>query len=780
MRILRRSGVLEECDFNKILLRVQGQTEGLNMNFIDPSLIAQKAIAGITDGITSKQLDRLCAEVAHGLTKNHPDYNLLAGRIAITSLYRETCPTFSEAMTQLYIGGMLSKQTYQNIVENKDLLNNAIIWKRDSTIDYFGFRTLENSYLMKDAKENIVETPQYLYMRVAVGLWQDNIVKVLETYRALSTKEFTHATPTLFNSGTNKAQMASCFLLPMEDDSIEGIFSTLKDCAHISKHAGGIGISASNIRSNGSRIYNTNGTSNGLIPFLKVFNETARCVDQAGRRKGSFAVYLEPWHADIFEFLPLKKNHGKEEMRARDLFLALWVPDLFMKRVELNAEWTLMDPNKCKNLDELFGDAFEEQYCEYERQGLGEKTIKARDLWNLICETQTETGVPYIAYKDAINIKNNQKNLGTIKCSNLCIEIVEYSSPEEVATCNLASIGLNVCVTEDKQFDFQKLFDITYQITENLNQVIDISFYPLEKAKVSNLRHRPIGIGVQALADTFAMMHIPFESIEAKELNKKIFETIYFAALTCSNDLAAISGAYESFQGSPASKGLLQYDLWDKSESLSGMWNFALLKYKIKQFGLRNSLLVALMPTASSSQILGNNECFEPFTSNLYSRRVLSGEFIIINKYLITDLIELNIWNKQIKSKLIANKGSVQNIDEIPQKLKDVYKTVWEIKQKALIELAADRAPFIDQTQSMNLFIQDCNTSKLTSAHFYSWKLGLKTGSYYIRTKAAVDAIVGLGADITEEGELKVNQELNLPKDNFCSLDNHDCEACSA
>jgi len=401
-------------------------------------------------------------------------------------------------------------------------------------------------------------------------------------------------------------------------------------------------------------------------------------------------------------------------------------------------------------------------------------------LWNLICETQTETGVPYIAYKDAINIKNNQKNLGTIKCSNLCIEIVEYSSPEEVATCNLASIGLNVCVTEDKQFDFQKLFDITYQITENLNQVIDISFYPLEKAKVSNLRHRPIGIGVQALADTFAMMHIPFESIEAKELNKKIFETIYFAALTCSNDLAAISGAYESFQGSPASKGLLQYDLWDKSESLSGMWNFALLKYKIKQFGLRNSLLVALMPTASSSQILGNNECFEPFTSNLYSRRVLSGEFIIINKYLITDLIELNIWNKQIKSKLIANKGSVQNIDEIPQKLKDVYKTVWEIKQKALIELAADRAPFIDQTQSMNLFIQDCNTSKLTSAHFYSWKLGLKTGSYYIRTKAAVDAIVGLGADITEEGELKVNQELNLPKDNFCSLDNHDCEACSA
>lgn len=747
MFVIKRDGRTETVKFDKITARVEKLCYGLNQEHVDPVDVARKVIEGLYDGVTTTELDNLAAETAAMLTSKHPDYALLASRIAVSNLHKNTQKSFSNTIKKLYHyidpatnqkAQLIADDVYETIMANADLLDSSIIYDRDFGFDYFGFKTLEKSYLLK-MNGLVAERPQHMFMRVSVGIHKNDVEAAIETYNLMSERWFIHATPTLFNAGTPKAQMSSCFLLTMKDDSIDGIYDTLKQCAKISQSAGGIGLSIHNIRATGSYIKGTNGTSNGIIPMLRVFNDTARYVDQGGgKRKGSFAIYLEPWHADIYEFLNLKKNHGKEEMRARDLFYAMWIPDLFMKRVEENGDWSLMCPHECPGLADTYGAEFEELYTRYESENKQRKTVKAQELWLTILESQIETGTPYILYKDACNEKSNQKNLGTIKSSNLCTEIMEYTSADEVAVCNLASLALPRYVIDGK-FDFQRLFDVTTVITKNLNRIIDYNYYPVEEARRSNMRHRPIGIGVQGLADAFILMRMAFDSEEAAQLNRDIFETIYFAALTASKDLAKQDGHYETFPGSPASKGVLQFDMWNVTPS--SRWDWSSLKEEVKTYGMRNSLLLAPMPTASTSQILGNNECFEPYTSNIYSRRTLSGEFTIVNKHLLKDLVRLGVWNNSLKEKIISANGSIQNINEIPSDLKELYKTVWEIKQKVIIDMAADRGAYIDQSQSLNLFIQAPTTSKLTSMHFYTWKKGLKTGMYYLRSQAAAQAV---------------------------------------
>ena len=749
MKVVKRSGKLEAVSFDKITARVKKLCYGLNQRFVSPIEISQKVVQGLYDGVSTTELDNLAAETAASLAIIHPDYALLAARIAVSNLHKNTDKSFSATAEKLFryidpktneSAGLISEQTFNTIKKYEDRLNSAIIYDRDYNFDYFGFKTLEKSYLMRLDSE-VVERPQHMLMRASIGIHGDDIEAAIETYNYMSEKWFIHATPTLFNAGTPKPQLSSCFLLSATEDSISGIFETLNRCAKISQSAGGIGLSIHNIRAKGSYIKGTGGTSNGIVPMLRVFNDTARYVDQGGgKRKGAFAVYLEPWHADIQDFLELKKNHGKEEMRARDLFYALWISDLFMKRVKENADWSLFCPNEAPGLDESYGEEFEALYTRYEKEGKARKTVSAQELWFAILDAQIETGTPYILYKDAANMKSNQKNLGTIKSSNLCTEIMEYTSPDEVAVCNLASISLPRFVSDDgKSYDFEKLHEVTRVITRNLNKVIDINYYPVPQAEYSNLRHRPIGIGVQGLADAFMMMRMPFDSPEAKQLNKDIFETIYHASLVESNVLAERDGAYETFEGSPASQGILQFDMWDVEPSDRYDWDG--LKERIKDKGIRNSLLLAPMPTASTSQILGNNECFEPYTSNLYTRRTLSGEYIVINKHLLKDLIAHGLWNEEMKQILMASNGSIQNIEGVPQDLKDIYKTVYEISQKTIIDLAADRGAFICQSQSLNLFVENPNYGKLTSMHFYAWQAGLKTGMYYLRSKAAVDPI---------------------------------------
>ena len=749
MYVLKRDGRKEPIMFDKITARIKKLCYGFNP-LVDPVRVAMRVIEGLYDGVTTSELDNLAAEIAATMTTTHPDYASLAARISVSNLHKNTLKSFSETMKDLYeyvnpITGkkapLLSDEVYKVIKKNAEELDSKIIYNRDFGYDYFGFKTLERSYLLK-INGQIVERPQHMLMRVSVGIHLDDLEAVIDTYELMSKKYFTHATPTLFNSGTPKPQMSSCFLLTMQDDSIDGIYDTLKQTAKISQSAGGIGLSIHNIRSTGSYISGTNGTSNGIVPMLRVFNDTARYVDQGGgKRKGSFAIYIEPWHSDIFDFLDLKKNHGKEEMRARDLFYAMWVPDLFMKRVEENAEWTLMCPNECPGLYDCHGDEFDKLYLKYEKKSKGRKTIKARELWEKILESQIETGTPYMLYKDSANRKSNQKNLGTIRSSNLCTEILEYTSKDEIAVCNLESIALPMFV-EDGEFNHKKLYDVTVRVTKNLNKVIDRNYYPVKEAENSNFRHRPIGLGVQGLADAFIELRMPFTSEKAKELNQDIFETLYFAALQASVEESKKDGPYKTYKGSPISKGEFQHNMWGiKDEELSGRWDWAKLRKDVLKHGVRNSLLVAPMPTASTSQILGNNECFEPYTSNLYTRRVLSGEFIIVNKHLLKDLVDLNLWNEDMKHELMRSNGSIQDIKQIPDELKELYKTVWEMSMKDIIDMARHRGYFIDQSQSLNLFMEGATMSKLTSMHFYGWKSGLKTGMYYLRTKSAVDAI---------------------------------------
>jgi len=813
MFVIKRDGRKEAVKFDKVTARIQKLAYGLSEH-VDTFIVAQKTIEGIYDGVTSTVLDNLAAEIAASLTTRHPDYALLASRIAVSNLHKNTKKSFSETMKDLYNyvdpktnqkAPLLADDVFHIVWENRELLDSSIIYDRDFGYDYFGFKTLEKSYLLK-LQGHVAERPQHMLMRVAIGIHKEDVEAAIETYNLMSERWFTHATPTLFNSGTPKPQLSSCFLLMMEDDSIDGIYNTLKNCAKISQSAGGIGLSMHNIRATGSYIRGTNGTSNGIVPMLRVFNDTARYVDQGGgKRKGSFAIYLEPWHADIFDFLELKKNHGKEELRARDLFYALWISDLFMNRVESDGEWSLFCPNEAPGLGDCYGKAFEELYTRYEQEGRARKTIKAQELWFAILESQIETGTPYMLYKDACNEKSNQKNLGTIKSSNLCTEIIEYTAKDEIAVCNLASIALPRFVINGA-FDHQKLFDITYVVTKNLNKVIDINYYPVEATRKSNMRHRPIGIGVQGLADAFIMMRYPFESDEAKQLNKEIHETIYYAAMTASKDLAKRDGTYETYEGSPVSQGIFQFDMWNVTPS--SRWEWDVLREEVKKYGVRNSLLLAPMPTASTSQILGNNECFEPYTSNIYTRRVLSGEFPIVNKHLLKDLVKLGMWDDSMKNKIIAANGSVQSIPEIPQELKEIYKTVWEIKQRSLIDMAADRGAFICQSQSLNMFIDNPNFAKLTSMHFYAWKKGLKTGMYYLRSKSAADAIkftvdasymkkpeieevaAAVGSGPPKDGFAMANSlpvsTLNVTAEEAyaqmaCSLDNPEaCEACGS
>jgi ribonucleoside-diphosphate reductase alpha subunit len=820
MLVLKRDGRRETVKFDKITARIEKLCYGLDPKFVNPVEVAMKVINGLYDGVSTQELDNLAAEIAAALTTKHPDFAKLAARIAVSNLHKVTSKSFSNTMKRLYTyvdpkngqnAPLISKETYKVIKEHAAALDEAIIYDRDFSYDYFGFKTLERSYLMKiDGK--VIERPQHLLMRVAVGIHGQDIPAAIETYNLLSEKWFTHATPTLFNAGTPKPQLSSCFLLTMKDDSIDGIYDTLKQCAKISQSAGGIGLSIHNIRAKGSYIKGTGGTSNGIVPMLRNFDMTARYVDQGGgKRKGSFAIYLEPWHSDIFDFLDLKKNHGKEELRARDLFFALWIPDLFMKRVENNEMWSLFCPNECPGMADVWGEEFERLYEKYERENKFRKQIKAQDLWFEILESQIETGTPYILYKDAANRKSNQKNLGTIKSSNLCTEIIEYTSPDEVAVCNLASIALPKFIADGK-FDHQKLYEITKVATRNLNKVIDINYYPVAEARYSNMKHRPIGIGVQGLADAFIMLRMPFDSEEARRLNEDIFETIYYGAMEASMELSKIHGPYETFKGSPVSKGIFQFDMWNVTPK-SGRWNWDQLKRDVKQFGVLNSLLLAPMPTASTSQILGNNECFEPYTSNVYTRRTLSGEFIIANKHLMKDLMSLGLWSENMRQKLIATNGSVQPIPEIPQNIKDIYKTVWEISQKSIIDMSADRGAYICQSQSLNIHLTNPNFGKLTSMHFYAWKKGLKTGMYYLRSTAAADAIkftldksaMAQPASITAvaptpaevadpvvaygvaENQQAIQYE--QPQDDYdqkradmtCSLDNPDaCEACGS
>ena len=820
MLVLKRDGHRESVKFDKITARIEKLCYGLDPKFVNPVEVAMKVINGLYDGVSTVELDNLAAEIAASMTTRHPDFAKLAARIAVSNLHKVTSKSFSNTMKRLYTyvdpktgenAPLISKETWKVIHENAAELDEAVLYDRDFSYDFFGFKTLERSYLMKvDGK--VVERPQHLLMRVAIGIHGEDIPAAIETYNLLSEKWFTHATPTLFNAGTPKPQLSSCFLLTMKDDSIDGIYDTLKQTAKISQSAGGIGLSIHNVRAKGSYIKGTGGTSNGIVPMLRNFDMTARYVDQGGgKRKGSFAIYLEPWHADVFDFLELKKNHGKEEMRARDLFYAMWIPDLFMKRIEDNEMWSLFCPNEAPGLADCWGEDFERLYEKYEKEGKYRKQVKAQDLWFEILEAQIETGTPYMLYKDAANRKSNQKHLGTIKSSNLCTEIIEYTSPDEVAVCNLASIALPKFVTEEGKFDHQKLYEITKVITRNLNKVIDVNYYPVIEAKNSNMRHRPIGIGVQGLADAFILLRMPFDSPEARGLNKDIHETIYFAAMEASMELAKKDGAYETFKGSPISKGIFQFDMWGVTPD-SGRWDWENLKREVKQHGARNSLLLAPMPTASTSQILGNNECFEPYTSNIYTRRTLSGEFIIANKHLMKDLISAGLWSETMRQKLISTNGSVQAIPEIPQNIKDIYKTVWEISQKAIIDMSADRGAYICQSQSLNIHLTDPNFGKLTSMHFYAWKKGLKTGMYYLRSTAAADAIkftldksaleptvAAVTAAVSEpvmavqsvavaENQQAIQYE-QLPladydqkrADMACSLDNPDaCEACGS
>ncbi|MDA8545948.1 ribonucleoside-diphosphate reductase subunit alpha [Candidatus Poseidoniales archaeon] len=794
MQVVNRKGEREDVRFDAILEKLASLTYGLDEKWIDPAHLTKLTIEGLYDGVSTRELDQLAAETAASLASHHPDYSKLAARICVDDLHRSTKSTFSEVVTDLreFIdpesgahAPLISEEVYKVIQDNKELLDAHIDYGRDFNYDYFGFKTLERSYLLKLNGE-VAERPQHMLMRVSVGIHHGNIEKALHTYDLMSQGYFTHATPTLFNSGTPTPQMSSCFLLTMQDDSLVGIYDTLKQCALISKSAGGIGLSIHHVRSKGSYIKGTNGESNGIVPMLRVFNDTARYVDQGGgKRKGSIAIYLEPWHPDILAFLDLRKNHGKEELRARDLFYALWTPDLFMERVQNNADWSFFCPNECPGLQDAYGEDFKKLFESYEAQGLARETLPARTVWDKVVESQIETGTPYMLYKDAANTKSNQKNLGTIRSSNLCTEIMEYTAKDEVAVCNLASIALPRFVKEDSnEFDFQTLYDVTYHVTGNLNRVIDVNYYPVEEARNSNMRHRPIGLGVQGLADTFAMLGMNFESDEAKKLNKEIFETIYFASCTASKDQAIIEGPYSTFKGSPASEGILQFDLWDMNEH-SGMWDWDSLKAEIVEHGMRNSLLLAPMPTASTSQILGNNECFEAFTSNLYVRRTLSGEFIVPNKHLIKDLISQGLWSLEMKDEILRHKGSIQNIAGIPERLKDLYKTTWEIKQKNVIDMAADRGAYIDQSQSMNIHMIDANPAKVTSMHFYGWKKGLKTGMYYLRTKAAVDAIQFTveqkkAEDQTVSG-LADRAEVTSLEAIACSLDTpDDCLSCGS
>ncbi|MGB5461764.1 MAG: ribonucleoside-diphosphate reductase subunit alpha [Aureibaculum sp.] len=754
MFVVKRDGKREPVMFDKITSRVRKMCYGLN-NLVDPVKVAMRVIEGLYDGVSTSELDNLAAEIAATMTVQHPDYAKLAARIAVSNLHKNTKKSFSETMTDLYTyenprtgkkAPMIADDVYEIINTNAEKLDSTIIYNRDFGYDYFGFKTLERSYLLK-VNGVIVERPQHMLMRVSIGIHKEDLDAAIETYELMSKKYFTHATPTLFNAGTPKPQMSSCFLLQMQEDSIDGIYDTLKQTAKISQSAGGIGLSIHNVRATGSYIRGTNGTSNGIVPMLKVFNDTARYVDQGGgKRKGSFAMYIEPWHADIFEFLDLKKNHGKEEMRARDLFYAMWIPDLFMKRVQEDGEWTLMCPNECPHLFDTYGDEFEKLYEGYEKVGKGRKTIKARLLWEKILESQIETGTPYMLYKDAVNRKTNQKNLGVIRSSNLCTEIMEYTAHDEVAVCNLASIALPMFISEDEQgkryFNHKKLYDVAKKVTKNLDTVIDRNYYPVKEAENSNLRHRPVGIGIQGLADAFIMLRLPFTSDEAKQLNQDIFETLYFAAVTASMELAKVKEPYSTFKGSPMSEGEFQFNMWNVSEDdLSDRWDWKKLRKNVMKHGVRNSLLVAPMPTASTSQILGNNEAFEPYTSNIYTRRVLSGEFIIVNKHLLEDLVELNLWDNDMKEEIMRANGSIQDIESIPQDLKELYKTVWEMSMKDIIDMARQRGYFIDQSQSLNLFMKDPDYAKLTSMHYYGWKSGLKTGMYYLRTKSAVNAI---------------------------------------
>jgi ribonucleoside-diphosphate reductase alpha chain len=788
MYVVKRDGRKEPIKFDKITARIIKMCYGLDP-LVSAEAVAMKVIEGIYDGVTTTDLDNLAAEVAAAKTMDHPDYALLASRIAVSNLHKDTKKNFSETMEDLYRyidpktnqpAALISDDVYDIIMENRELLDSSIIYDRDFRYDYFGFKTLSRSYLLK-LKGQIAERPQQMLMRVSVGIHKHDIQSAIKTYNLMSEGWFTHATPTLFNSGTPKPQMSSCFLLTMKEDSIEGIYQTLQSCAKISQSAGGIGLSIHDIRATGAYIKGTNGTSNGIIPMLRVFNDTARYVDQGGgKRKGSFAIYIEPWHADVFEFLDLKKNHGKEENRARDLFFALWIPDLFMKRVKDNGNWTLMCPHECPGLSDTHSAEFEALYMKYESEGKGRKTIKAQDLWFKILESQIETGTPYMLYKDAANSKSNQQNLGTIKSSNLCTEIIEYTAPDEIAVCNLASIALPKYVTEDGSFDHEKLFEVTYQATINLNRIIDVNYYPVEEARKSNMRHRPIGIGVQGLADAFILLRMPFESEEAKTLNKEIFETLYYAAMTASKDLAKTEGAYQTYEGSPVSKGIFQFDMWGVTPS--DRWEWDVLKEEVMEYGVRNSLLLAPMPTASTAQILGNNECFEPYTSNVYTRRVLSGEFIVVNKHLLKDLVKEGLWTKEMRQTLMSTNGSVQNITNIPQDLKDLYKTAWEISGKAIVDQAADRGAYICQSQSLNIFMENANFGKLTSMHFYGWEKGLKTGMYYLRTKAATDAIKftvdkKMVQDTTDAKALEEEAAAAIA----CSIDNpDDCDMCGS
>lgn len=791
MHVIKRSGKKEQVSFDKITARIKKLCYGLDSKHVDSIEIAKKVIQGIFDGVATTDLDNLAAETAASMAASHPDYARLAARIAISNLHKNTKKSFSQTMRKLYDyidpkteepAGLIADSTMQTIENHKDILDSSIIYDRDYDFDYFGFKTLERSYLLRtDGK--VVERPQHMLMRAAVGIHGDDIDAVIETYNYMSEKWFIHATPTLFNAGTPKPQLSSCFLLSMTDDSISGIFETLSRCAKISQSAGGIGLSIHNIRAKGSYIKGTGGTSNGIIPMLKVFNDTARYVDQGGgKRKGAFAMYLEPWHADIFDFLDLKKNHGKEELRARDLFYAMWIPDLFMQRVKEDSYWSLFCPNECPGLHDSYGKEFEKLFEKYETEGRARKTIKAQDLWFAILESQIETGTPYIMYKDACNEKSNQKNLGTIKSSNLCTEIIEYTSPDEVAVCNLASVSLAKFV-ENETFDFEKLHEIVRVMTRNLNKIIEVNYYPIVEAQNSNFRHRPIGLGVQGLADTFIMMRYPFDSPEAQQLNKDIFETIYHAALTESHALAVQDGPYSTFEGSPASQGILQYDMWGVEPS--DRYNWSELKESIKKDGIRNSLLLAPMPTASTSQILGNNECIEPYTSNIYTRRTLSGEYIIVNKHLLHDLISEGLWNDETKEMLMASNGSIQNFDFVPQNLKDLYKTVWEMSQKAIIDMAADRGAYICQSQSLNLFVENPNFGKLTSMHFYAWNKGLKTGMYYLRSKAAVDPIKFTLSEkhqqkfVNKQDDNQSDEEMALVEGEVCTME-EGCLMCGS
>ena len=764
MYVVKRDGTKEEVAFDKITRRIRSLCEGLNPDYVDPVKVTQKVVEGVYSGVTTSDLDVLAAETCAYMSQFHPDFSTLAARLAVSNLHKNTSSDFVEVIKVLYnatdragrLAPLVSDEMLAMVEKYGEKINAAIDYERDYHYDYFGFKTLERSYLLRDPEtKRIIERPQQMLMRVSLGVHGiDAVDEAFNTYRLMSRGFFTHATPTLFNAGTPKPQMSSCFLLTIKDDSIEGIYETLKQCALISKTAGGIGISITNVRACESYIRGTNGFSNGIVPMLRVFNDTARYVDQGGgKRKGSIAVYMEPWHSDIFDFLELKKNHGKEEQRARDLFYGLWIPDLFMRRVMENKDWSLFCPNECPGLLDSYGAEFEALYEKYETEGKARKVIKSQALWFKILESQQETGTPYMLYKDACNSKSNQKNLGTIRCSNLCTEIVEYTSPDEIAVCNLASLALPKYVNKETMtFDFALLREVVKTATRNLNKVIDRNHYPVIEARNSNMRHRPIGLGIQGLADAFMLLKYPYESEEAAKLNRDIFETMYFAACETSMELAKEHGPYETFEGSPASQGILQFDMWGVTPS-SGLWDWEALKVEIKKHGLRNSLLLAPMPTASTAQILGNNESFEPYTQNIYTRRVLSGEFVQINKHLVKDLMEAGLWDVDLKNQLIAHKGSVQRIECIPQVLKDLYKTVWEIKQKVVLELAAGRGPYIDQSQSLNIHMTDCTNAKLSSMHFYGWKLGLKTGQYYLRTKAAVDA-----AQFTVEAE-KVGAE---------------------